>query len=103
MLVYNDYRLAEPTTGPLSIQVNAIDVVKQPDSVESTKWIDLNESLSMEVFQVWGIAFIPTKEKTVKDRESDALTYRREYCLDIFLQTGLDDLTGNCQKYGCLH
>jgi hypothetical protein len=32
----------------------------------------------MNVFQVWGIAFIPDMEKPDIDRESDAKTYSRD-------------------------
>jgi hypothetical protein len=35
----------------------------------------LNESLSMNVFQMRGIAFIPENVKPDRDRESDAKTY----------------------------
>jgi uncharacterized protein (DUF486 family) len=34
-----------------------------------------NNSLSMNVFQMWGIAFIPDKVKPDIDRESDTKTY----------------------------
>jgi hypothetical protein len=34
-----------------------------------------NESLSMNAFQMRGIAFIPDNEKTDIDRESDGKTY----------------------------
>jgi hypothetical protein len=37
----------------------------------------LNESLSMNVFQMRGMTFIPDKEKTDLDRESDTKTYSR--------------------------
>jgi hypothetical protein len=34
-----------------------------------------NESLSMNVFQMWGMTFIPDKMKPDIDGESDAKTY----------------------------
>jgi hypothetical protein len=37
----------------------------------------LNESLSMNVFQMWGMAFIPDNVKPDRDRESDSKTYLR--------------------------
>jgi hypothetical protein len=50
-------------------------VVKQLDSVEFYEMNWLSESLSMNVFQMRGIAFIPDNVKPDTDRESDAKTY----------------------------
>jgi hypothetical protein len=61
----------------------------------------LNEYLSMNIFQMWGMAFIPDKTEPDIDRESDASTYTRVHCLDVIskmgdmltLLTTLDNLT----------
>jgi hypothetical protein len=49
-------------------------VVKQLDSIELCEMNLLNESLSMNVFRMWGMAFIPDKTEPDIDRESEALT-----------------------------
>jgi hypothetical protein len=49
--------------------------MKQPDSVEFYKINLLNESLSMNVFEMRGIAFIPDNVKP--DRESNSKIYSR--------------------------
>jgi hypothetical protein len=59
------------------------NVVKQLDSVEFYKMNWLNKSLSMNVFQVQGMAFIPDKVEPNIDRESDASTYAGVHCLDV--------------------
>jgi hypothetical protein len=51
--------------------------MKQPDSVEFYKINLLNESLSMNVFEMRGIAFIPDNVKTDMDRESNSKIYSR--------------------------
>jgi hypothetical protein len=48
--------------------------VKQLDSVESYEMNRLNESLSMNVFCMGGMAYIPDKAEPYIDRESDAST-----------------------------
>jgi hypothetical protein len=48
----------------------------------------LNESLSMNVFRVRGMAFIPDKAEPNIDRESDASTYTEVHCLDINFKWG---------------
>jgi hypothetical protein len=58
-----------------------ISVVKQLDSVEFYKMNLLNESLSMNVFRMRGMAFIPDKTEPDIDRESDASTYTGVHCL----------------------
>jgi hypothetical protein len=45
--------------------------VKQLDSVESTKWIAPKKSLSMNVFCLRGIAFIPDNNNADIDQEID--------------------------------
>jgi hypothetical protein len=55
--------------------------VKQPDSIELYKINLLNKSLSMNVFWMRGMAFIPDKTKSDIDRESDATTYTGVHCL----------------------
>jgi hypothetical protein len=76
-------------------------VVKQLDSIEFYKMNLLNESLSMNVFWMQGMAFIPDKTEPEIDRESDASTYTWVHCLDIIFKMGdmltlltmLDNLT----------
>jgi hypothetical protein len=51
-------------------------VVKQLDSVEFYEMNWLNESLSMNVFCLRGMAIIPDKAEPNIDRESDASTYK---------------------------
>jgi hypothetical protein len=46
---------------PTGMQVTTI-VVKQLDSVESYEMNHLNESLSMNLFRMWGMTFIPNNE-----------------------------------------
>jgi hypothetical protein len=48
----------------------------------------LNESLSMNVFQMRGMAFIPDKAEPNIDRESDASTYTGVHCLDVNFKWG---------------
>jgi hypothetical protein len=62
-----------------------MSVVKQLDSVESM----LNKSLSMNVFGMRGMAFIPDKLEPDIDRESDAKTYTRVNCLDVIFKRGI--------------
>jgi hypothetical protein len=49
----------------------------------------LNESLSMNVFQMRGMAFIPDKVKPDIDRESDTKTYTGVNCLDVIFKRGI--------------
>jgi hypothetical protein len=49
----------------------------------------LNESLSMNVFRMRGMAFIPDKTEPDTDRESDALTYTGVHCLDVIFKRGI--------------
>jgi hypothetical protein len=42
----------------------------------------------MNEFQMRGMAFIPDKSEPDIDRESDAKTYTRVYCLVIFFLNG---------------
>jgi hypothetical protein len=61
----------------------------------------LNKSLSMNVFRIRGMTFIPDKTEPDTDRESDASTYTGVHCLDVIFKTGdmlalltmLDNLT----------
>jgi hypothetical protein len=48
----------------------------------------LNKSLSMNLFRMPGMAFIPDKTEPDIDRESDALTYTGVYCLDVIFKWG---------------
>jgi hypothetical protein len=53
----------------------------------------VNKSISMNVFQMWGMAFIPDNMKQDIARESDAKTYSRgENCLDVIFKRGHVDL-----------
>jgi hypothetical protein len=49
----------------------------------------LNETLSMNVFRMRDMAFIPDKTEPDIDGESDALTYTGVYCLDIIFKRGI--------------
>jgi hypothetical protein len=62
--------------------------VKQLDSVEFYEMNWLNESLSMNVFRLRGMAFIPDKAEPNIGRESDALTYTGVHCLYINFKWG---------------
>jgi hypothetical protein len=68
--------------------VNISFLVKQLDSVEFYEMNGLNESLSMNVFWVQGMAFMPDKAEPNIDRESDTLTYTGVHCLDVNFQMG---------------
>jgi hypothetical protein len=57
--------------------VKFLPVVKQLDSVELQNESVLNKSISMNVFQMRGIAFIPDNVTPDIDRESDTKTYSR--------------------------
>jgi hypothetical protein len=56
-------------------------VVKQLDSVESTKWICVERISLNEFIQMRGMTFMPDKSKPDIDRESDAKTYTGVNCL----------------------
>jgi hypothetical protein len=62
--------------------------VKQLDSVDFYEINWLNESLSMNVFRIRGMAFIPDKLEPNIDRESDALTYTGVHCLYVNFKWG---------------
>jgi hypothetical protein len=64
-------------------------VVKQLDSIESYKMNLLNKSLSMNVFWMRGMAFIPDKMEPDIDKESDASTYTGVHCLDVIFKRGI--------------
>jgi hypothetical protein len=49
----------------------------------------LSESLSMNVFQMRGMAFIPDKSKPDTDQESDAKTYTGVNCLEVIFKQGI--------------
>jgi hypothetical protein len=49
----------------------------------------LTESLSMNVFQVRGMVFIPYETKPDIDRESDAKTYTGVNCLGVIFKWGI--------------
>jgi hypothetical protein len=49
----------------------------------------LNKSLSMNIFQMLGMAFTPDKSEPDVDRESDAKTYTRVKCRDVIFKRGI--------------
>jgi hypothetical protein len=76
------------TTPPGRILSAVQVVVKQLDSVEFYEMNWLNESLSMNVFCLRGMAFIPNKAEPNIGRESDASTYTGVHCVDINSKLG---------------
>jgi hypothetical protein len=58
------------------------NLVVQNESVEQI-------SLLINVFWMWGMAFIPDKMEPDIDRESDTSTYTGVHCLDIIFKRGI--------------
>jgi hypothetical protein len=46
-------------------------------------------TISLNVFRMWGMAFIPDKLEPDIDRESDAKAYTRVNCLDVIFKHGI--------------